>query len=383
VKLRTFASFGLAMALLVASFTGTEVAAAPVAHWWVALGFANRELGAVVEGSGVEQGVHCELALYATSDGGATWAAPIVLTRRAGCDAGGSSDAMAISADGAWFLATPQGLFEGRVGLHSFALVQAFVPTVGETVCSVAAAAASVWLVLADGCGLWGQAVVLVSTDDGATWARSLTVPFGSLDASSLIAAVPPDSLAVEGPERAWLIGTKARKGGPLEVGRTVDAGRSWQASTLPCPTDRLAGFVGASGEDLVALCLNGPSAGYAPMEVVTSSDGGATWTERCNNGPSWILRAVGRCPGFGYPGMVAVMGDGVLVLAVGYPLGAVEASLDGGRTWKVVARSAATFVTLSQGSDAVWMLALGPTSAGLRLAESTNGWSWQRVALP
>ena len=81
--------------------------------------------------------------------------------------------------------------------------------------------------------------------------------------------------------------------------------------------------------------------------------------------------------------GMVAVMGDGVLVLAVGYPLGAVEASLDGGRTWKVVARSAATFVTLSQGSDVLWMLGLGPTSAGLRLAESTNGWSWQRVALP
>jgi hypothetical protein len=69
--------------------------------------------------------------------------------------------------------------------------------------------------------------------------------------------------------------------------------------------------------------------------------------------------------------------------MATGYPIGGVEASLNAGRTWKLVLRSAATFLTLSQGGGTVWVLGLGPASPGLRLAESTNGRRWHAVVLP
>jgi hypothetical protein len=76
-------------------------------------------------------------------------------------------------------------------------------------------------------------------------------------------------------------------------------------------------------------------------------------------------------------------MSSGALVMALGYPIGGVAASLDGGRTWKLVLRAAATFLTLSQGTGTVWMLGIGPVSSGLRLAESADDRRWHAVALP
>jgi hypothetical protein len=102
-----------------------SVAGATESHWWVTLAFANSRLGIVAEGSGVEQAAHCDLSVYATSDGGASWAAPVLLTKRASCQAGGSTDQMAITTDGRWFLATPQGLFQGQVNRRGSELVQA------------------------------------------------------------------------------------------------------------------------------------------------------------------------------------------------------------------------------------------------------------------
>jgi len=79
----------------------------------------------------------------------------------------------------------------------------------------------------------------------------------------------------------------------------------------LPCKTDRIGALLSAVGNDLAALCLGDPSAGYGPMEVVTSTNGGASWTERCNNGSLGSVRIVGDCPGFGYPGMIEAMPNG------------------------------------------------------------------------
>jgi hypothetical protein len=372
------------------------VAAMTTSHWWVTLAFANRDLGAVVEGTGVEQAANCELSLYATSNGGVTLAPPIVLSRRAGCGAGGSTDEMAITADGSWFLATsqdlPHDLFQGRVHHPGFRVVPAarLAPSEpADMVCSVAAAGKSVWVVLANVCGLWSAAVVLVSDNGGATWIRSKDMPLKSVDEANLVDATPPESLVAGVPGSAWLIGTamSPRKAdmvaGPLEVARTTDAGRTWHTSTLPCKTDRIGGLLSAVGNDLAALCLGDPSAGYEPMEVVTSTNGGASWTQRCNNGSLGSVRVVGDCPGFGYPGMIEAMPNGMLVMALGYPIGGVEVSLDGGRAWKLSLRSAATFVDLSQGAGTVWMLGIGPVSSGLRLAQSANGLTWHAVSLP
>ncbi|MGA2804058.1 MAG: hypothetical protein ABSF89_06665 [Acidimicrobiales bacterium] len=367
------------------------VAAVTASQWWVALAFANRELGAVVEGSGVEQAARCELSLYSTSNGGVTWATPVVLSHGASCGAGGSTDEMAMTADGSWFLATAQGLFRGRARHAGFELIRPdrLVPSEPTyTFCSVAAAGRSVWVVLADACGLRSAGVVLASGNDGAAWTRSRDMPLKSLDEANLIDATPPETLAVAGPASAWLIGSRTAPSsqgaaGTLAVTYTADAGRTWHASTLPCRTDAIAGMLTAVGNDVATLCLGDPSTGFAPMEVITSTNGGASWTERCDNGPLGLLRIVGACPGFGYPGAMVAMPDGALVMAIGYPIGGVDVSLDGGRTWKLVLRSAATFLSLSRGTGTVWVLALGPGSPGLRLAESTDGRRWHAVALP
>ena len=391
VRLRVFSLFVAVIGAVVALPATEPVAAVTTSQWWVALAFANRELGAVVEGSGVEQAARCELSVYSTSDGGVTWASPVVLSHVASCGAGGSSDEMAMTPDGSWFLATAQGLLRGRAHQAGFELIRPdrLVPSEPDyTVCSVAAAGRSVWVVLADACGLRSAGVVLVSGNEGATWTRARDMPLESLDEAPLVDATPPGSLAVAGPASAWLIGSRTAPSpygaaGALAVAHTADAGRTWRVSPLPCGTDRLAGILTAVGNDVATLCLGGPSAGYAPMEVVTSANGGVSWSERCDNGSLGSPRTVGACPGFGYPGAMVAMADGALVMAIGYPIGGVDASLDGGRTWRLVLRSAATFLSLSQGAGTVWMLGLGPVSPGLRLAESADGRRWHAVALP
>jgi hypothetical protein len=362
-----------------------SVGGATESHWWVTLAFANSRLGVVVKGSGVEQAAHCDLSVYATSDGGASWSVPVLVTRRASCNAGGSTDEMAITTDGHWFLATPQGLFQGQVNRTGSELVQVThldrsTPT--ETICSVVASARSVWLTLADSCGLRSPSILLYSGNDGATWTHR-TAPLGFVVDSASTFGTPPDSLAVAGPESLWFLGS-ATANGRFVVARTADAGRTWLKSTLTCKDDvSLLGFLTIAGKTVAALCLGGPTTGFEPMEVLTSSNAGVTWVERCANGPNDLVRIVGSCPVGGYPGAIAAMPDGVLVMSLGYPVGGVDVSVDGGRTWKLALRTAGTFLDNSQGVGADWILAVGPTSPGVRLAESTNGRTWRQVALP
>ena len=391
VRVRVLLLFVALIGSVIALPATQPVAAVTGSQWWVALAFANRELGAVVEGSGVEQAARCELALYSTSNGGVTWASPVVLSHGASCGAGGSTDEMAMTPDGSWFLATAQGLFRGRARQAGFELIRParLVPSESTyTVCSVAVAGRSVWVVLADACGLRSAGVVLVSGNEGATWTRSRDTPLGSVDQANLVDATAPESLAVAGPASAWLIGSRTAPSsygaaGTLAVAHTADAGRTWHVSTLPCRIDGIAGMLTAVGNDVATLCVGDPSTGFAPMEVVTSATGGASWTERCDNGPRGLLRIVGACPAFGYPGAMVALPSGALVMAIGYPIGGVDMSLDGGRNWKLVLRSAATFLSLSRGAGAVWVLGLGPVSPGLRLAESKDGRRWRAVALP
>jgi hypothetical protein len=195
--------------------------------------------------------------------------------------------------------------------------------------------------------------------------------------------ATPPDSLVATGPESLWLLGSATARG-PLVVATTNDAGRTWLKKTLPCKdVVSLSGFVTVARSMSAALCLGDPTTGYEPMEVVSSHDNGKTWSERCNNGPPGLLPIIGSCPVGGYPGAIAAMPDGVLVMSLGYPVGGVDVPVDGGRTWKLALRTAGTFLDNSQGVGADWILAVGPTSPGVRLAESTNGRTWRQVALP
>jgi hypothetical protein len=63
--------------------------------------------------------------------------------------------------------------------------------------------------------------------------------------------------------------------------------------------------------------------------------------------------------------------------------IGGVYVSLDSGRAWKPGITTWPSTLTLSKGTDAVWVLGTGTFSAGEKLAVSTNGRTWRQVALP
>jgi len=357
--------------------------------WWVTLAFANSRVGAVAEeiGNAQSTGSNCDLLIIETLDGGRDWTPPKVLSQTASCSTGGenggATDEMAMTADGTWFLTTPQGLYRGTTA--GFSLIPARRLARGMTadsVCQVAASGSAVWILLAWKCGQLASATVLVySDDDGGGWARR-SVPFGAVVEGGVITS-PPASLAVDGEKSAWLLGWSNGARTRLAVARTTDGGLTWRTSGLPCRSpETLAGMLSVSGHLLLALCLGMVSTGFGEMEVVTSQDGGKTWAQRCNNGPQGILPEIGRCPQAGYPVKVASMANGTLAVALDY-IGEVDTSLTGGRVWRQGIRSYSSNITMSQGTDAIWMLGTGFQSAGESLDESTNGQTWREVTLP
>ncbi|MGA3354482.1 MAG: hypothetical protein ABSD85_15065 [Acidimicrobiales bacterium] len=358
--------------------------------WWVTLAFADSRLGAVVDetGSEVSTVADCNRSVYTTSDGGKSWTAPLLLSGDASCstagEAGGATDEMAMTADGTWFLATAQGLYRGRVGRPGFKLLTAGdllpAPMFADTACQVAASGKSVWVVLALKCGQSNK-VLLYSDNDGEHW-TGRPVPLDSVVEGGVVTS-PPDGLVVEGEQSAWLLGWSNRSSTRLAVARTTDGGRSWYTSRLPCKSpETISGLLTVSGNRLLALCLGWVSTGFGEMAVVTSSDGGATWTRRCNNGPQETFPEVGSCPEGGYPVRVVAMPNEVMLSALD-SIGGVYVSLDSGRAWKPGITTWPSTLTLSKGTDAVWVLGTGTFSAGEKLAVSTNGRTWRQVALP
>ena len=355
------------------------------------LAFADRDLGAVAEekGAGWTTSTNCKLSVVTTSNGGNSWTAPLLLSHDASCidggESGGATDEMAMTGDGAWFLATPQGLYSGRVGYPRFKLFRAsrLAPRMStDSVCQVASSGKAVWVVLAWKCGqLVSTTVLLYSDNDGSTWARR-SVPLASVVEGTMVTSAS-DSLAVQGEQSAWILGWSNDARTRLAVARTNDGGLTWHTSVLPCRgPETLSGLLAVSGKSLLALCQGEVYTGYGEMAVVTSGNGGATWTQRCNNGPSGVLPEVNSCPDAGYPVKVVAMPNGVFLMALDY-IGGVYVSLDGGRVWKPGITSSSSNLTLSQGTDAVWMLGIETFLAGERPAVFTNGKTWRQVAFP
>jgi hypothetical protein len=389
VKTRLFAALAALSTSLVGGVAIGPVAAGTVTQSFVGLAFANRNLGAVLEVSGAGSKSSCELLVYKTSDGGATWQPPVVVSHDAFCGADSAYE-MAMTPDGSWFLATPKGLVEGlahRPGVEPGSVPRPAPWQPKGAACSLSAAGNSVFVVFAASCGLRSAGVLEVSENQGATWTKTPSPPLTSLDEAVLGSAVP-DTLAALSPTSAWLVGFRRTapdpdvRSGPLAVAGTRDTGRSWKASTLPCRTDGVDGLIAATGARLVAVCLGDPTGGYSPMEVVASSNYGESWAERCNNGPTGVLLAVAHCPEGGYPSAIVELSDGVLLMALGYT-GAVDESIDGGGNWTSALRAPSSSLTLAQGAGAVWMLALGPAGGDRSLAVTANGRSWHGVALP
>ena len=271
--------------LRTATASTSKVVTSPTAsHWWVTLAFADRDLGALAEetGAGWTTSTNCKLSVFTTSDGRDSWTVPLLLSHDSSCidggESGGATDEMAMTGDGAWFLATPQGLYSGRVGHPDFKLFRASrlaprMPT--DSVCQVASSGKAVWVVLAWKCGqLVSTTVLLYSDNDGSTWARR-SVPLASVVEGTMVTSAP-DSLAVQGEQSAWILGWSNDARTRLAVARTNDGGLTWHTSVLPCRSpETLSGLLTVSGNSLLALCQGEVYTGYGEMAVVASGNGG------------------------------------------------------------------------------------------------------------
>jgi hypothetical protein len=260
-----------------------------------------------------------------------------------------------------------------------------------RTVCSVAAAGASIRATIATSCFEDRAPVsVLRSVDGGATWTRNSSLPLEALAGPGLDSGSPL-SLVATNAATAYALGWKqaAREADYsrwplLFVARTEDAGRTWRSTALPCSSwYRIAGFLAVSGRAVSALCLGGPGgAGYEPMEVVTSHDSGLTWSQRCNNAAPGVTTRVGSCPQLGYPTSLTST-KGLMEMGL-EDVGAVSVSTDGGRVWH---RSGSViqypYVLVSGDGQENWEFANGPVGAGAKMAESLDGRHWRVVPLP
>lgn len=382
----------MALALIAGLSPLGRVAAADVTEWWAGLGFAGPKMGAVVaERDEGPTGGACVLSVYATSDGGRHWAAPITLEPGPSCS-DQESFPLAVTPSGAWFLASSHGLYHGSIGSQSADLLPTgeLAPNApGYAACAITSSGNSVWAVLAKTCAPRGpdaDALVARSSDDGHHWA-SVRAPLSLAGPS--IGGAPPDSISASGPTGADLVGWASpgpkdrHPGAEIEVAGTGDGAKTWRSAQLPCGyDDRLSAMVAAHGRQVTAVCLGGAGAGFQAMEVVGSTDGGASWSLRCANGPAGGAPVVSSCPPAGYPTDLAAVSAKTLVMSLGYS-GLVDASSDGGRTWKLVLRSAGSFVALSSAAVATWMLGLGPAGPGVRFAETSDGRLWHVVSLP
>ncbi|MGD0873443.1 MAG: sialidase family protein [Acidimicrobiales bacterium] len=385
---------GIAVLALFLYVPAVPVSAAPGTSesGWVGLAFATDRLGAVLESTGSSAGGSCVLSLYTTVDGGTHWSLPIVFDRHAGClEANLTGHSMVVTSAGTWWVATTQGLYRGSFRSSNFELLSAaqLPASAGTTpACSVSVAGSSIWATFATNCGFDdAPATVLRSGNGGATWTRDASFPLRTLAGPALDYGEPLSLVATD-TATAYALGWQRPREGdkwpPLVLARTEDAGRTWHTTTLPCLWGyRLAGFLTVSGREVSALCLSGPYTGYEPMEVVTSDDGGVTWSERCNNGPVGLITPVGSCPQGGYPTSLVSPTNRLLEMGIAY-VGGVDVSTDVGHVWRqraVIEES--SFLLISGDGHEVWLLPSGPVGAGTKMAVSADGRTWRAVPLP
>ena len=160
--------------------------------------------------------------------------------------------------------------------------------------------------------------------------------------------AVPADNVV-------WAVGRGAK------VVRSDDGGQSWTAQTVPTK---------ANLQSIAAFDLKRAVAVGNATTVIRTEDGGATWS------------AAADIPGTGegHKLMRVRAGDGGQAWAVG-ELGAILASGDYGRTWKIIGRQ----------EDIVWndIAALGPKTAvvvgefGNIRRSADGGATWEMVPSP
>ncbi len=203
-------------------------------------------------------------------------------------------------------------------------------------------------LVRADGAGGWVEAASIAP----------LAIAFDG-DTGILAAVVPG--------------GPRQSSGMPIaQVSVTTDAGATWEAAENPCGPMDLAD-VAAVGVEVLAMCTGEGATGGQKKDLAVSGDLGATWTVRATTDD-------GSLPIMGTKIGIDLASDGT-----GFLWGArtpVYATRDGGRTW--TALDVADGETRMAGAGAAIEGGAGYLVVGTQLLWTVDGTTWeQRMEWP
>jgi hypothetical protein len=172
------------------------------------------------------------------------------------------------------------------------------------------------------GPGYWAASTV----DDGSVWQRLGPLPGGLAGVSSLACTSASTCLA------AGDMPTTPGKGAAA-VAFTTDGGMTWSSATMPPGTGPLHDVACPAPTECLAVGTKSPTTigvAQGQGEVISSADGGATWTTVA--APASVGDAFGvTCP---TASACAVVGTGWTAAKPPGPTGAVAASVDGGGTW-------------------------------------------------
>jgi len=359
---------------------------------YLAMAFAGPRDGAILDSvAPVKVPGNCALAISTTRDGATRWSGPLVFGNGAPCadNLASGQETLSVTSDGAWWVAIGNKLYTGTLA----GAAAKEVPLPGGThACSVTASGSSVYVAIEPSGSCWTPTGLLRSTDSGMTWSTVRSLPVELIGSPFVAAVVLPtaDSVAAIG----WppvgsppkMLGSR----GSLAVAQKTGDG-AWYSSILPCnaghgkTTAWATGLVTSSGKRFAAACLGPASGGTTGIEIVTSSDGGHKWSERCGFSLFSSGNTLNKCPDSGSPTAIAIAPNGELVMSddnVG-----LLASSDDGATWRTVVQpfEGAPFIDLSSTGGVLWALTFGPgpVTVGAWLAYSTNGESWHRAKLP
>jgi hypothetical protein len=367
---------------------------------YVGLAFANRQIGALLQSSGPANGDECSLTLHGTVDGGRSWIAPLTFARGILCsDPAITGWPMAVTSGGDWWVATPKGLFHGVLGTRSTTRLDGSdlaSNAVVRSTCGVVASGETIWVTLATTCTepAYSRTELVRSFDNGRTWSVEKTFPLAVLAEQAAFVAQQTSMLASGASDleaAGWT--TLQRRFGPpqaVEVASTGDGGKSWSATTIPCPAHDSWAALLAGWNGRFALCLGLGSTGYNPMAVVAATPGNIIWTLQCANGPAGVAPAKDKCPLGGYPSGFLEASKGALVMVLSYT-GTIDVSTDGGASWRMTYRSPYSFLTSARSPGTLWVLGVGPagqTAVGAgpgtaRLVYSSDGKTWKEITTP
>ncbi len=210
------------------------------------------------------------------------------------------------------------------------------------------------------------EGAISISSDSGASWG-SLTIPSGVSILNAVSCASTSDCVAVGQVDDADGV-----------IVSTTDGGTSWTADTVPDGVFDLSGVSCASPSDCVAVGYAIPGGDNTPgVEIVlTTADGGTTWTSQLPPSDGGMLEAV-SCASTTNCIAVGQTTDGAAILS----------STDGGATWtsQVVPAGANSLGGVSCPSvmDCVAGGTTNPGFTGLVLATTDGGTSWVSQSVP